>query len=223
VPKVRISYEPTALTAILEGSDDFPPTVWIRIVQSCMQFDSNASVRDHRVELPWIAALSAILQIGQMRNEFGFAMEAVGEAEQRLRDFQAERRVVVAARQNALATIPEDMIETKLAVLGFAKRELTKFQKRDLAKLLSLKNGANFSVPGAGKTTVTFALNLLACPADNTLLVVAPKMRLESGPPLSTNALMAALRELEQSNSSVLMMWLQICWRSIDKVIAVSS
>jgi SNF2 family DNA or RNA helicase len=37
-------------------------------------------------------------------------------------------------------------------------RELRGFQKRDLAKLLSLPHGANFSVPGAGKTAVTYAL-----------------------------------------------------------------
>lgn len=38
------------------------------------------------------------------------------------------------------------------------KRKLRKFQERDLAKLLSLPHGANFSVPGAGKTAVTYAL-----------------------------------------------------------------
>jgi hypothetical protein len=37
-------------------------------------------------------------------------------------------------------------------------RPLLPFQQRDLAKLLSLDHGANFSVPGAGKTTVELAL-----------------------------------------------------------------
>ena len=175
MPTVSVQYEPTALTAILDGTDDLPSTVWTRIVQSCTQFDPNASVRNRRIELPWAAALPAILQIGQMRREFGFTMQASGEAEQRLKEFQAERRMVHAARENALPVLPDDQIESRLAAVGFTKRELTKFQKRDLGKLLSLKHGANFSVPGAGKTTVTFALHLLACPADYSLLVVAPK------------------------------------------------
>lgn len=37
-------------------------------------------------------------------------------------------------------------------------RALREFQLRDLAKLLDLPHGANFSVPGAGKTAVTYAL-----------------------------------------------------------------
>ncbi|HWX98141.1 MAG TPA: DEAD/DEAH box helicase [Solirubrobacteraceae bacterium] len=37
-------------------------------------------------------------------------------------------------------------------------RPLRDFQQRDLARLLALSHGANFSVPGAGKTTVAYAL-----------------------------------------------------------------
>jgi SNF2 family DNA or RNA helicase len=37
-------------------------------------------------------------------------------------------------------------------------RSLRDFQLRDLAKLLDLPHGANFSVPGAGKTAVTYGL-----------------------------------------------------------------
>src|SRR5690606_1831087 len=36
--------------------------------------------------------------------------------------------------------------------------DLTPFQRRDIAQLLSLSHGANFSVPGAGKTRVAWAL-----------------------------------------------------------------
>lgn len=38
-------------------------------------------------------------------------------------------------------------------------RELRPFQARDLEALWAMRHGANFSVPGAGKTTVTYALN----------------------------------------------------------------
>ena len=36
-------------------------------------------------------------------------------------------------------------------------RALREFQRRDLEKLLALSHGANFSVPGAGKTAVAYA------------------------------------------------------------------
>ena len=65
-------------------------------------------------------------------------------------------------------------VETRLAGTGTAgevdadevpnllgdnwKGELSAFQRRDIAKLLSLQHGANFSVPGAGKTRVALAV-----------------------------------------------------------------
>lgn len=59
---------------------------------------------------------------------------------------------------------------------------LTDFQERDLAKLLQLQHGANFSVPGAGKTRV--ALAFLQARRDGgqvtRALVVAPKAAFES-------------------------------------------
>jgi SNF2 family DNA or RNA helicase len=55
-------------------------------------------------------------------------------------------------------------------------RPLRRFQVRDLQKLLALKHGANFSVPGAGKTTVTYALHALLRSRGivGRMVVVAP-------------------------------------------------
>ncbi|WP_062389935.1 DEAD/DEAH box helicase [Demequina iriomotensis] len=55
--------------------------------------------------------------------------------------------------------------------------DLTSFQARDIAKLLSLRHGANFSVPGAGKTRVGLAVfqALRNSEGLERLLVVGPK------------------------------------------------
>ncbi|MFT7765599.1 DEAD/DEAH box helicase [Clavibacter tessellarius] len=55
--------------------------------------------------------------------------------------------------------------------------DLTVFQRRDIAKLLSLKHGANFSVPGAGKTRVGLAVfqSLRQTEGLERLLIVGPK------------------------------------------------
>lgn len=55
--------------------------------------------------------------------------------------------------------------------------DLTSFQKRDIAKLLSLRHGANFSVPGAGKTRVGLAVfqALRRSQGLERLLIVGPK------------------------------------------------
>lgn len=62
------------------------------------------------------------------------------------------------------------------------KRKLTPSQSRDLSWLSSMSSGANFSVPGAGKTTVTLTLWALlqARSKLNKLLVVAPKSAFEA-------------------------------------------
>ncbi|UKA50995.1 DEAD/DEAH box helicase [Arthrobacter sp. FW305-123] len=55
--------------------------------------------------------------------------------------------------------------------------DLTAFQLRDVAKLLSLRHGANFSVPGAGKTRVGLAVfqALRRQEGISRLLIVGPK------------------------------------------------
>ena len=60
-----------------------------------------------------------------------------------------------------VTTSREPHVEPALAVErggGRFTRSLRDFQRRDVAKLLSLSHGANFSVPGAGKTTVAYAV-----------------------------------------------------------------
>jgi len=61
------------------------------------------------------------------------------------------------------------------------KGDLTDFQLRDVARLLSLRHGANFSVPGAGKTRVGLAVfHALRNKGIERLLIVGPKSCYES-------------------------------------------
>jgi SNF2 family DNA or RNA helicase len=60
--------------------------------------------------------------------------------------------------------------------------QLTDFQRRDVGKLLEVGHGANFSVPGAGKTRATLAIfqaNRI-CGKVARMLVVCPKAAFES-------------------------------------------
>ncbi|WP_167338024.1 SNF2-related protein, partial [Streptomyces afghaniensis] len=76
-------------------------------------------------------------------------------------------------------------------------RELRPFQNRDVDRLWNMRHGANFSVPGAGKTTVTYAIHLRerAIGRVDRLLVIAPLSAFEAweeeavkviDPPLTT-------------------------------------
>ncbi|MFI9251453.1 DEAD/DEAH box helicase [Streptomyces sp. NPDC053069] len=85
----------------------------------------------------------------------------------------------LAGRDAPGEVAPDDV----LALLGDTwKGELSEFQRRDIAKLLSLQHGANFSVPGAGKTRVALAVYAAQKAAGKVsrLLVVCPKSAYES-------------------------------------------
>jgi hypothetical protein len=147
------------------------------VLQACSQADAGARVTGRTISLPWGAALPVILELGALRRELGFAMRAVGEAEARLQAFQQERQAVRAAHAGDLS-LPEGLrgdLQGLLASRGFTRRQLRDFPVRDVQRLLSLRHGANFSVPGAGKTTVTIAIHTLLRDSDSHLLVVAPK------------------------------------------------
>lgn len=95
-------------------------------------------------------------------------------------------RAVLRERRAEATRLPEirrtnptlDIDEARVRAVGSGrfKRSMKPFQERDLAKLLALDHGANFSVPGAGKTTVELAVYQAERDAGRVqqLLVVAP-------------------------------------------------
>jgi len=89
-----------------------------------------------------------------------------------MRDFKATQEA--GGRSSA---VNAQELDARLTALGWNNEthKLKPYQLENLATLLSIRNGANFSVPGAGKTTVTFALHLLARNPGDILIVAAPK------------------------------------------------
>lgn len=98
-----------------------------------------------------------------------------------LRRADDERHEVALAVAGANLHLDDDEVAELLAA-GRFRRELRPFQLRDLAQILALSHGANFSVPGAGKTAVAYAVY----EAERTrghvdrLLVVAPLSAFEA-------------------------------------------
>lgn len=75
------------------------------------------------------------------------------------------------------ATHAPDAVEAAVRATGRFVRPLTDEQRANLGRLLAITHGANFSVPGAGKTATLLATYeaLRGRHAVNRLLVVAPK------------------------------------------------
>lgn len=98
-----------------------------------------------------------------------------------VRDSLDDARVVsdeLNSRAGELSGLRDESIELSSDWIA----DLTSFQRRDLGRLLTLKHGANFSVPGAGKTRVSLALfDVLRARSEvEKLLVVGPKSSFEA-------------------------------------------
>ncbi|WP_445515639.1 DEAD/DEAH box helicase [Streptomyces sp. NEAU-174] len=96
-----------------------------------------------------------------------------------LQDAEAVKKRLHETSDHPGEVLPEDVLD----LLGEEwEAELGEFQRRDIAKLLSLQHGANFSVPGAGKTRVALAVYAAqkAQGKVSRVLVVCPKSAYES-------------------------------------------
>nr|WP_283817525.1 DEAD/DEAH box helicase [Herbaspirillum sp. C7C8] len=126
--------------------------------------------------MPWANALGLVRELSPFQRPFGFRLIAKDGARAEIQRFQSEFK---KARELSPTSVPPEFsaeqIEKALLECGFSKRRLKPYQIRDIQRLLQLPHGANFSVPGAGKTTVTFALTLLENQRAPFVLVIAPR------------------------------------------------
>ncbi|MCP1121272.1 SNF2-related protein [Robbsia andropogonis] len=159
---------------MLEESTD--NTIWERLRQSASAIGTDARITELTIELSWPNVLDILRDYGtrDQQRAYNFRFKPNAAALSRIQDFAAARRKVQEAQGSFTLTVTEDEVRTRLRELGFI-RDLKWFQVRDIRHLLSIQNGANFSVPGAGKTTVAFALHLLTSQQDAHVLVVCPK------------------------------------------------
>ena len=151
--------------------------VWARLKLAVRTRDIECKETGTSLIMSWPDTLSVIREVGSRASQksFNFRFKPLGEAAHKIQEFVAQLQKTQALRKEAPVAIVPDDIERRLEEAGFTKRKLKPFQLRDLARLLSLTNGANFSVPGAGKTTVTFALHLLTRKPGQQFIVIAPK------------------------------------------------
>jgi SNF2 family DNA or RNA helicase len=177
VSEIAIEYDPVRVNARFYRSRVTSPSpVWERL-RAYFLGKSDARFSDNSIEVPWTDALGAIREFGSksMQRALSFRFRPSGEAATRIEAFVRDVRQARSQRDSLTLQLAPSDIEQKLISVGFSQRKLKAFQLRDLAHLLSLPHGANFSVPGSGKTTVTFALHVLATTEGEHLLVVCPK------------------------------------------------
>jgi SNF2 family DNA or RNA helicase len=160
----------------IAADDTFAP-IWSRLKVVVVSNELDARITATSIETAWPDTLNIVREFGSKltQRELNFRFRPDESAKARIQAFAVEVAAVHKSH-DAIALIRTPVqIEEDLRAIGFTKRELKPFQLRDLSRLISLANGANFSVPGAGKTTVTLALHLMVRKPGRKFFVVAPK------------------------------------------------
>lgn len=174
--EIGIDYDPTRIRGTISkrGDEDGSP-IWERL-KARFSAQADAILLNDMIDLPWPEVLGVIREFGSANTQktLGFKFAPSERARPKVATFVAETKKARLSKDTLVLEIEEEEIQPRLDALGYT-RQLKPFQLRDLARLLSLPHGANFSVPGAGKTSVTFALSLLAASPEDHLFVVAPK------------------------------------------------
>lgn len=175
--EISIEYDAVRLVGRLMREElNTESPIWERL-RAQLAGKPDVRITASSIELPWPDLLGIIREFGSrsVQQSLGFRLRPIGQADEKIRQFVSEVRAARERRGSLKVDIGPADIDKRLKEAGFTRRNLKPFQLRDLAHLLALPHGANFSVPGAGKTTVTLALHVLAAPAGEHLLVICPK------------------------------------------------
>lgn len=178
---VKIEYNPVSHTANI-SVDDTSSSIWARLKLAIRTKKLEHKIIGSAISLTWPDTLTIVRELGTRANQksLNFRFKPEENAAQKLKEFAVQLKRVREQRLSVSNSLSSEEIVETLQSRGFTRRQLKPFQLRDLAHLAALENGANFSVPGAGKTTVTFALHVLTRRNHNHLFIVAPKAAVQA-------------------------------------------
>lgn len=150
---------------------DVPPGFWLQLIS---EWGADGDHPGQRVILTVEQLLSRMSWLRPACTRYGVGIQWQPELRQLIEQTRAQRYLLDQALTSP-APLDEDGVHRRLQDARFS-RNLRSFQVRDLGQLLSLAHGANFSVPGAGKTSVAYAVYDAERAAGRVeqLLVVAP-------------------------------------------------
>ena len=155
--KFLVTVNPDNMLATLHF-DNVNSKVFKSVKFSLSSISDQIEPLDTGLVIPWFDLRHGLVNISYILKKENIGVEFGDFAGDLLRDYLDDRKKSRETDSNFTYT----QMEAKriLQQEGF-KRNLTEEQTRDLLRLLSLKHGANFSVPGAGKTTTLLALHTI--------------------------------------------------------------
>lgn len=179
-PSLRIGFDQTHTKVVMRVAPDSQ----VHLVKLVARFSSGGQRGQLAAEVDLEDFLANLTLINSWHDLAGvsFAADLQALAESSLLDAQAVEQRLEAGATGVEVAGELDPGEVPSRLGASWRAPLTSFQRRDIAKLLALTHGANFSVPGAGKTRTAMALYAALRKAGKVsrLLVVSPKSAYEA-------------------------------------------
>jgi SNF2 family DNA or RNA helicase len=169
---LQISVDPTSLIAKLTLVDANERVLnELKIV--CSSLSDTYTYHDQVFTIPWFELRRGLTSIARIRKREKLTIAYDDFARQLIEEIVADRKSV-RDKKSSIELDNEELAKL-LKQAGF-NRSLKDEQKRDATRLLKLKHGANFSVPGAGKTTTILAVHTILKIKDivSKLFVISP-------------------------------------------------
>ncbi|MBF6397907.1 DEAD/DEAH box helicase [Nocardia cyriacigeorgica] len=138
---------------VLTKRSDTKSGAWARLQEAMTRGVVSGSATQAQVRAD--VFFSELKAVQEVRSLFGETLNLGPELTKQLKTLASDRR----EREAAVAVSPaseDGDLEAELKAAGF-RRTLKPFQLDNLTTVLRLPHGADFSVPGAGKTTVALA------------------------------------------------------------------
>lgn len=172
---VQINFSELDVLGRVTALPDVPEFMWARVREAILGLAPAAEVSGRTITVDWGVVISAAPELAYLREHHGVVFSYDDGARRQLQRFRQETERMRALQGQGTVQLAPAEIMDRLIPVGFTRRELTGAQLRDTARMAALGFGANFSVPGAGKTTVALAVHLLTKAEGTRLLVIAPK------------------------------------------------
>ena len=174
---LTIEHSPGAIEVVATRTASVPDAFWLKL-QS--EWGTDGRRPRESVDVGVSTFLERLHWLPKFCRKYRVELEWRGNAKNLVSGRQLVRRSLREALEPRDLVDSEELLDTITAQRY--RRDLRPFQVRDLVSLASIAHGANFSVPGAGKTSVAYALHeyLRSTQGIHQMLVVAPVSAFES-------------------------------------------
>lgn len=172
--QIQIDFNFKTKKGVLIASNDISEFDWRDIKNTLINSDEGSNILGedkNEIFVDWFKLMEKYDSIKEFCISKNIGFESKNkEVKNKIYNFFKKKKEL---NEKPKIKISKDKFKKELENLKFS-RDLFEYQERDLEKLLSMEHGANFSVPGAGKTTVTLALHSTQFEKNDVLFVCSP-------------------------------------------------